>query len=1377
MARPRSPRRRSVSRTAVAEHHLTWVQALPGDGPFLTIPVLTEALPNGLEETDPDRAAAFKFAYASYRTAPTSEQESARQKFIATTARDVLDWGDHFDSTASTSGEYAHTSAAFDVTTTPAFALWPISRGEDDGAAKPTFLGFVWPHDTALNRRLLDGWAATPIDRVAATLRHHDIPLGIVTNARTWVIVWAPRGSATGWVLFDTHAMLDDRQLLDAFTTLLSRRRHLAVADTETLNALLNRALQSQEELTENLSIQVRQAVEMLVDAVGRADHESRGQVLAGVDADHVYQGAVTIVMRLVFLLAAEERKLLPGDDDIWIANYGIAGLADRLIETAHRQGEEILARQAEAFPQILATSRIVHDGVRHQTLNIKGYGGSVFDPGKHPWLEGAQPGGPGKPVHVDDRTLLHILTGLTRWQGRRLAYRTLDVEQIGYVYEGLLDHTALRAAEPTLGLRGKHEPEITLNDLETQAARGSTQLAKWLKDRTGLSPSQITRALDTAPPDADQERLLLAACAGDSALAARIAPYFALVRTDERSGQPIVCLPGDWYVTRSEARSGSGAFYTPRSLAEEVVKHTLDALVYNPGSRETLNEDEWKIVPPDVILGLSVADVAMGSGAFLVAANRYLAERLIEAITVHGAASSTDPALIDLARTVTTHTSDVARQVDSDADEATLTARRLIATRVLYGADINPTAVEMAKLSLWLSTAARDQPFGFLDHHLVTGDSLLGLTDVRQLEYVHPDPRRGQALRTTTWLDQVPWHIQSALQHAMGQREALERIRVQDLRDVEQQQAILVDVQHELADLTLFADAITAEIFAAAQNKNRFLDEYMSIVASQAGVLLDKAAPVQERDAAREWARACTERLNQTRPAGGFERHPIQWVLKFPEVFQEADRPGFDAVIGNPPYLGGQRITGGLGTDYRNYLAEGVAEGRRGSADLVIYFLLRTTRLSKSRIGLLTTNTAAQGDSRQVGLDHLTMEQSWRIMRAVRSEKWPSRSANLEYSAIYLDQQATDNLPAVLDGNSVKAIGPDLRIASRVSGTPHRLAANQGIAFQGSIVLGLGFTLTQAEAERMIAADPRNAEVIYPYLNGKDLNTSPTQAASRWVINFFDWTEERAATYPLAFERVERLVKPERARNNRRVRREQWWTYAEPAKGLYAAIADLDQVIAITLVSSVVQPVRVATGQVFAHKLAIFACSTPDVLGLLSSAIHGEWARRYASSLETRVNYSPSDVFDTFPQPEDSATLSTCGLAIESARNDVMSGHGVGLTATYNLVNDSSVEAEEVVALREAHVELDRAVLATYGWSDLEPGHGFFETEQGVRFAMDPLVTAEVLDRLLELNHARYADEVSRGLHGKQGASGQLGSRKRAATDGEGEGDAVLFE
>ncbi len=330
----------------------------------------------------------------------------------------------------------------------------------------------------------------------------------------------------------------------------------------------------------------------------------------------------------------------------------------------------------------------------------------------------------------------------------------------------------------------------------------------------------------------------------------------------------------------------------------------------------------------------------------------------------------------------------------------------------------------------------------------------------------------------------------------------------------------------------------------------------------------------------------------------------------------------------------------------------------------------------------------------------------------------------------------------------------------------------------------GMGFTLTPDDAHGMIVADPRNSEVLFPYLNGKDLNTSPTQAASRWVINFFDWTEERAATYPLAFDRVERLVKPERTRKRpdgsfqlRAPLPQKWWVYGEKRPALYAAISNLDQIIAITRVSSVVQPSRVGAAQVLSDSLTVVASDSPGLLGLLSSAVHGEWARKYASSLRTDIRYTPSDVFETFPLPDDWASLSTQGLAMESARNGVMSGRGLGLTAAYNLVKDPHVDDPDVRALREAHVDLDRAVLASYGWSDLGPGHGFFETEQGVRFTMDPLVTAEVLDRLLELNHARYADEVARGLHGRRAASWQRAARKRAASDGDGEGDAVLFE
>lgn len=1376
---PRNQQRR-VSRTQIGEQHLTWLQALPGDGPFLTIPILTEAFPAGLEPTLPERAAAFKHAYAAYRTATTGNQGTARDAFITTTIRDVLDWGPHYDTSTETVSRFTHTAAAFNATTTPAFALWPDNPQDipTPDETLPNVLGFIWPPDVPLNRRMLDGWAATPIDRAAAALRHHNIPIGIVTNARTWVIVWAPRGSATGWVLFDTHAMLDDRQLLDAFTSLMSRRRHLAVAETDTLPVLLNRSLDSQEELTENLSTEVRQAVEMLVDAIGRADKESGGQALAGVDAEHVYQGAVTMVMRLVFILAAEERLLLPGDDDLWIANYGIAGLADRLIHAANTYGEDVLARQAEAFPQILATSRIVHDGVRHQTLNVKGYGGTVFDPGKHPWLEGRQAGGPGKPVHVDDRTMLHILRGLTRWQGRRLAYRTLDVEQIGYVYEGLLDHTAIKADTTYLGLKGKHEPEIRLDDLETQATRGATQLAKWLKDLTGLTPAQVTRALGATVSDVEQERLLLAACGSDTELAQRVRPYVGLLRTDERTDQPTIFHPGDWFVTKSDARSGSGAYYTPRSLAEEVVKHTLDALIYDPGPRQTLNEDEWRIREPADILNLSVADIAMGSGAFLVAADRYLANRLIESITLHGTDDQDDPALQDLHRIIQRH--EPSHTISAtDADEAALTARRLIATRVLYGVDINPMAVEMAKLSLWLATAAKDHPFGFLDHHLVAGDSLLGLTDIRQLEYIHPDPRQGEKLRTSTYLAQMPWTIQSTIQQALGQREALERIRVQDLRDIEQQQAILNSVQKQLHDLTTIAHAVTAEAFLAAQDNNRPLDGYMAAVATNAETLLSPDSTNEQRSQAEQWLQKVAQRMNDARPVGGFERNPVQWVLRFPEVFQRLDRPGFDAVIGNPPYLGGQRITGALGPDYRNHLTCNIATGRRGSADLVVYFLVTAVRLSRDRVGLVTTNTIAQGDTRYVGLDSV-VDQGWEITRAVRSAPWPSRSANLEFSAVYLDRNPGQAAPVLLDGRRVGGVGTDLRVASRVGGAPYRLALNKGLAFQGVIVLGAGFTLSEQAAKDMVAADPRNSEVLFPYLIGKDLNRTARPVGSRWIINFFDWTEERAATFKMPFKRVVEEVKPERQKHGfsgwRKRSATNYWQYESRRPELHSSIQGLERVAGIALTSSTLQPVLIEMPQVIDQTVVVFTSVDASFIALVASNVHGEWVRRHGASMRKDTRYIATDVLETFPLPTSFMAIDGKGSHLLSLRDAVMSERGLGITDLVRLVNAPDNDSSDLRELRKAYADLDMAVLQSYGWSDLDADHGFYETEQGVRFTVSPSVTIEVLDRLLELNHEYYAAEVTSGLHKKRGAPGRR-TAKPSVNEAGGESSDTLFD
>jgi hypothetical protein len=278
-----------------------------------------------------------------------------------------------------------------------------------------------------------------------------------------------------------------------------------------------------------------------------------------------------------------------------------------------------------------------------------------------------------------------------------------------------------------------------------------------------------------------------------------------------------------------------------------------------------------------------------------------------------------------------------------------------------------------------------------------------------------------------------------------------------------------------------------------------------------------------------------------------------------------------------------------------------------------------------------------------------------------------------------------------------------------------------------------------------LITKDPRNNEVLFPSLNGEDLNSRPDCSARRWVINFHDWPEERAATYPDCYEQVVRLVKPERERNRDRRRREIWWQFTRTAPELYAAIARLKRVIAITRVSKVVMPIRVTTGQVFSEATVVFASDDTAMLALLSSAPHYWWAIERSSTLETRIRYAPSDVFETLPRPPVTDEMRAAGERLDSYRRELMLARQAGLTATYNLVHNPDSPDDDIAELRSIHVAIDETVMRAYGWDDLLDaglGHAFHDTRQGVRFTVAPAARQEILDRLLELNHERYAAE-----------------------------------
>jgi hypothetical protein len=339
------------------------------------------------------------------------------------------------------------------------------------------------------------------------------------------------------------------------------------------------------------------------------------------------------------------------------------------------------------------------------------------------------------------------------------------------------------------------------------------------------------------------------------------------------------------------------------------------------------------------------------------------------------------------------------------------------------------------------------------------------------------------------------------------------------------------------------------------------------------------------------------------------------------------------------------------------------------------------------------------------------------------------------------------------LDGHDVLGITSLLDPRTRVAGLAHRLALNADKSFIGSLLNGIGFVLSPEEAEGLIGRNSSSADVLFPYLTGDDLNSSPTQDPSRWVINFRDWTLEEASRYPDCLTIVEQRVKPARDKlpdAKRRVR-ENWWRFEHIAPALYSAINQLPRVIAIARVSRTGVPVFVRTGIVFSEQTVIFAYDDLDHLGLLTSAFHWWWAVSRASTMRTDLRYNPTDCFETFPQPQLTEDIREVARALDGCRRTLMLERKEGLTKTYNRVNDAADRASQVQELRRLHIELDHAVAAAYGWDDLDLDHAFHATSQGVRYTIDQVARAEVLDRLLELNHERYAVEVAAGLHGKK--------------------------
>lgn len=663
-----------------------------------------------------------------------------------------------------TLGPAAGARTVFDSLAVPLFrglGYEVVADGSMTQLGPPASAAFVRAILVAGGRRLaaavVTGWGhdagAAWRDAVRQGIAH-SVRWCFVLTGSALRVVDSERTYSRRFASFDVDTAIDDERAFEVVWGLL-RADAMGYRSSDGSN-LLERAVAISEAHRASVRNSLREGVDEALAKLEwafAASIRARGRRparAAGASAG-AFDESLVVVYRILFLLFAEARGLVPRWHPVYRDGYTIESL---------RTPVELVARPRGLWETMQSISRLAHRGCRIGTLRVTPFNGRLFSPTESPLAESAR---------LDDGAVRDALLSLTTRSGangrERISYADLGVEQLGGVYERVLDlipgNDSLDRKSPSVRLR------------TARAIRGSR-------------------------------------------------------------------------------RKTTGSFYTPRSLTEYLVRRTLAPLAGD--------------APPDTILSLRIVDPAMGSGAFLVAACRYLAAAYEAALVRTGDAGGDDL---------------------NETDRAGF--RRTIAQRCLYGVDINPMAVQLGRLSLWLATLAADRPLTFLDHRLRVGNSLVGAS--RQDLARRPS---GNRRRSNNWRAALPLFADAdtadGLRFTIDAREAIAvepGDTIAAVRAKERSLSRLTGPDAPLAKLKAACDAWCAYWFQAA-GKRSAAPPFAPLLDSllEKGVLpAHVAAPLLES-------------LQQTADAGRF----FHWQLEFPEAFAE-DGAGFDAVIGNPPW------------------------------------------------------------------------------------------------------------------------------------------------------------------------------------------------------------------------------------------------------------------------------------------------------------------------------------------------------------------------------------------------------------------------------------------------------------------------------------------
>jgi len=859
----------------------------------------------------------------------------------------------------------------------------------------------------------------------------------------------------------------------------------------------------------------------------------------------------------------------------------------------------------------------------------------------------------------------------------------------------------------------------------------------------------------------------------------------------------PVLDVNGDkveFRLVKGSGRSSSGSHYTPDELVQPLIKHSLNYII----------EDKLKESNPEkALLSITVCDVACGSGHFLLGAARRIATELAKVRTGE----------------------------DQPSPSAFRVAVRDVIRHCIYGVDLNPLAVELAKVALWLEAHNPGEPLNFLDHKIKCGDAIVGLAYLEELE----NGIAKEAFKKLAGDDDTARTLAKKNREEKQTRQSaidFDKEVGQNIQDVNMAYAEFSKLPESTPEeiiakqkayqqlsrgpnwwrLKTLADIQTAQFFIPKTlgHAERLITEntYRDLIAGskplQGSVAIAKALAVAA------------------------EKRFFHWFLEFPEIFANG---GFTCIIGNPPFLGGKKISSNYGLDYVNWLK--YKYPTIGSSDLVGYFFRRIFTIINTGgfQSLIATNTIGQGDTRKVGLGYI-LNNGGTINYAVRSTRWPGLAA-VEIAQVVIYKgvwQKTFRLGV----KEVKRITSYLDDSEDL-GDPYKLHQNRLKGFVGSYVLGKGFVLDPQEAQRLIAQNPKNSNVVVPYLNGQDLNTRPDQSASRYIINFFDWDEGYCKSeYPECWDILVQRVKPQRdtiVEKGGQIHEHSFWKFWDRRDELYSSTSSMEKALVVPIVSKHSVFCIVPNNCVYMHKLAVFAFEAAEIYSFLESSIHHEWSWKYCSTLgSSTLNYSLSDCFETFPLlsdvPEIQKTMiGNLGTSYQNTLQKMTRKLKLGQTKIYNQFHNPHLQTDivssqienrtelqktfgketvnlwnhlnktegvcsmeeainDIIQLRQLHKEMDEAVLEAYNWHEdsekwgpaIDLAHDFYEVDylpenDRVRYTISPEARKEVLKRLLLLNHEIYEEEVKQGLHGIKKTPKAATKNKSKIVDNPGQG------